>query len=224
MRNLKENLKNRIILIKLLEKQGFIRENNIYKYSKIILDNKFIVKIEYQNNNLTSKLIEIEFNDEYLQADSPSIGEYSNNIRKEYERVLDEVIKNISIKDIFKNVQTKKIIKYIKNKYNDSLEFLWEKYDDNAVIRNKINNKWYTLIMKVSEDKLGINSNKKQEVLNILYDKEDIKNIVDNKSIFFGYHMNKKSWITIILDGRLKINKIYKLIDNSYKLSIKKRK
>lgn len=224
MRNLKENLKNRIILIELLEKQGFIKENNIYKYSKIILDNKFIVKIEYQNNNLTSKLIEIEFNDEYLQADSPSIGEYSNNIRKEYERVLDEVIKNISIKDIFKNVQTKKIIKYIKNKYNDSLEFLWEKYDDNAVIRNKINNKWYTLIMKVSEDKLGINSNKKQEVLNILYDKEDIKNIVDNKSIFFGYHMNKKSWITIILDGRLKINKIYKLIDNSYKLSIKKRK
>lgn len=224
MRNLKENLKNRIILIELLEKQGFIKENNIYKYSKIILDNKFIVKIEYQNNNLTSKLIEIEFNDEYLQADSPSIGEYSNNIRKEYERVLDEVIKNISIKDIFKNVQTKKIIKYIKNKYNDSLEFLWEKYDDNAVIRNKINNKWYALIMKVSEDKLGINSNKKQEVLNILYDKEDIKNIVDNKSIFFGYHMNKKSWITIILDGRLKINKIYKLIDNSYKLSIKKRK
>lgn len=224
MRNLKENLKNRIILIELLEKQGFIKENNIYKYSKIILDNKFIVKIEYQNNNLTSKLIEIEFNDEYLQADSPSIGEYSNNIRKEYERVLDEVIKNISIKDIFKNVQTKKIIKYIQNKYNDSLEFLWEKYDDNAVIRNKINNKWYALIMKVSEDKLGINSNKKQEVLNILYDKEDIKNIVDNKSIFFGYHMNKKSWITIILDGRLEINKIYKLIDNSYKLSIKKRK
>lgn len=224
MRNLKENLKNRIILIELLEKQGFIKENNIYKYSKIILDNKFIVKIEYQNNNLTSKLIEIEFNDEYLQADSPSIGEYSNNIKKEYERVLDEVIKNISIKDIFKNVQTKKIIKYIQNKYNDSLEFLWEKYDDNAVIRNKINNKWYALIMKVSEDKLGINSNKKQEVLNILYDKEDIKNIIDNKSIFFGYHMNKKSWITIILDGRLKINKIYKLIDNSYKLSIKKRK
>lgn len=224
MRNLKENLKNRIILIELLEKQGFIKENNIYKYSKIILDNKFIVKIEYQNNNLTSKLIEIEFNDEYLQADSPSIGEYSNNIKKEYERVLDEVIKNISIKDIFKNVQTKKIIKYIQNKYNDSLEFLWEKYDDNAVIRNNINNKWYALIMKVSEDKLGINSNKKQEVLNILYDKEDIKNIVDNKSIFFGYHMNKKSWITIILDGRLEINKIYKLIDNSYKLSIKKRK
>ena len=34
--------------------------------------------------------------------------------------------------------------------------------------------------------------------------------------------MNKKSWITIKLDGSVNENEIYKLIDNSYMLSIKK--
>ena len=42
------------------------------------------------------------------------------------------------------------------------------------------------------------------------------------EKIFAGYHMNKNSWITIKLDGSIKIEKIFELIDNSYKLSLEK--
>ena len=34
--------------------------------------------------------------------------------------------------------------------------------------------------------------------------------------------MNKKHWITIILDGSVNIEEIYNLIDISYNLSLKK--
>ncbi|WRK53620.1 MmcQ/YjbR family DNA-binding protein [Coprobacillaceae bacterium CR2/5/TPMF4] len=34
--------------------------------------------------------------------------------------------------------------------------------------------------------------------------------------------MNKDNWITIILDGRVELEEIYQLIDNSYQLSLHK--
>ena len=114
------------------------------------------------------------------------------------------------------------VIKYIKEKYHDDLEFLWEKFPNDAIWRNKQNNKWYGLILTIDENKLGIKSSKKVEIIDLRYPKEDIKNIVDNKKIFPGYHMNKNSWLTIKLDGIVTLQEIYKLIDISYELSIKK--
>jgi predicted DNA-binding protein (MmcQ/YjbR family) len=42
-----------------------------------------------------------------------------------------------------------------------------------------------------------------------------------HKSIIPGYHMNKEHWNTIILDGNLPNELIYKMIDDSYNLVIK---
>ncbi len=42
-----------------------------------------------------------------------------------------------------------------------------------------------------------------------------------HKSIIPGYHMNKEHWNTIILDGNLPDELIYKLIDDSYNLVVK---
>jgi predicted DNA-binding protein (MmcQ/YjbR family) len=42
-----------------------------------------------------------------------------------------------------------------------------------------------------------------------------------HKSIIPGYHMNKEHWNTIILDGNLPDELIYKMIDDSYNLVLK---
>ncbi len=42
-----------------------------------------------------------------------------------------------------------------------------------------------------------------------------------HKSIISGYHMNKEHWNTIILDGNLPDELIYKMIDDSYNLVLK---
>ena len=39
------------------------------------------------------------------------------------------------------------------------------------------------------------------------------------ESIIPGYHMNKKHWNTIIVDGRLSKKQILKMLDDSYKLA-----
>ena len=42
-----------------------------------------------------------------------------------------------------------------------------------------------------------------------------------HKSIIPGYHMNKEHWNTVILDGSLPDELVYKLIDDSYNLVVK---
>ncbi len=42
-----------------------------------------------------------------------------------------------------------------------------------------------------------------------------------HESIIPGYHMNKEHWNTVIVDGSLPNELIYKMIDNSYDLVVK---
>ena len=78
--------------------------------------------------------------------------------------------------------------------------------------------------MKINKDKLGLKDDELIESINLKYNKNMVHNIVNNKNIFPGYHMNKSSWITIILDASINSSEIYKLIDNSYNLSISNKK
>ena len=221
MRSLNDRLTNRIIYNKKLINYGFKMYDNKYMYGEKICNNQFEMIVEIKDNLVTSKLIDLVDEEEYVLVDvQDSTGEFVGKVRQEYEKRLDDIINNCTEKEVFKQNQTKQIIEYIKEKYNDELEFLWEKYDDVAIWRNKQNDKWYGLLMVITEDKVGINSNKKVEVLDIRYQKEESQKIVDNKKIFPGYHMNKKSWITIKLDNTIEIERIKKLIDNSYNLSL----
>ncbi len=99
---------------------------------------------------------------------------------------------------------------------------MWEKFPNNAIWRNKDNNKWYGALLIVEKSKIGIEEEGSIEIIDLLLEQEKIEKIVDNEKYFAGYHMNKKHWITIKLDGSVNINEIYKFIDNSYNLSKRK--
>ena len=74
----------------------------------------------------------------------------------------------------------------------------------------------------IPENKLGFPSDQKIEILDLRYPKEKIKDFIDEKRFFRGYHMNKDHWITIKLDNQVKTEEIFSLIDLSYQLSLKK--
>ena len=50
-----------------------------------------------------------------------------------------------------------------------------------------------------------------------------INDLVDGEKFFKGYHMNKKHWLTIRLDGSVSATEICNLVDISYELSLKKK-
>lgn len=225
MRNLNKDLEDRLINYNELLEYGFIKQDNEYVYKANIYQNKFEIIVIFSDSKNISKLIDIENDEEYILVDiKDSVGAFVGEVREEYENKLQDIISLCTTSNIYKSKQAKEIIKYIKDKYNDDLEFLWEKLKSkNAIWRNKINNKWYAALLVVSERKLGINSDKEIEIIDLQYQKDKINDIVDNNKVYPGYHMNKDSWITIKLNESVDIETIYTLLDNSYKISLEKK-
>lgn len=223
MRVLDNELKNKLIDNEKLSEYGFIQKDGLYLYKTKIHNDEFEIRVVVENNKITSRLFDLSNEDEYVLVDiKDSFGEFVGKLKEEYENELQNIITKCTIPNIFKSEQAKEIIKYVKEKYNDDLEFLWKKFPGNAIWRNKTNNKWYGALLVISERKLEIESDKIVEIIDLRYPKDKIKQVIDNDKIFPGYHMNKESWITIRLNGDMSTKKIFELIDNSYKISLEK--
>lgn len=215
------NLENKKLNKDKLLKYGFLLENNVFTYKTPILENQFELTVTIsEKKEIKTKLVEISTGDIYtLHLAKDADGTFVGQIKEEYNKILESIANSCFEKDVFKNKQTKEVINYIVQKYNDELEYLWEKFPDNAIVRRKDNKKWYVVILTINKQKLGFEEDKRVEVIDLRT--EDIDNIVDEKTIFRGYHMNKKHWISIVLDESLSTEFIKKRIDISYELAKK---
>lgn len=220
MEEINNLLKNKKINFQKLLEYGFKENNNQYKYKTSLIKEEFdLIVIFSKDGNFDYKVIDIISDEEYILVKVPEAnGEYVGKVREKCKEKILDILKKCCEVQVFKSEQTNQVIKYVKEKYGNDPEFLWEKYDDNAVFRHNENKKWYGVILKVSKNKLGLESHERVEILDLKILPEDIEKIVDNEKYFLGYHMNKKHWFTIILDGSVEIEKIYNFIDESYNM------
>lgn len=196
---------------------GFKEENNIYYYEKYIIDNNYKICIKIKNNNVIGKIYDLIFNDEYLNLNVDSNLSFNNKIKEEYIKVLKDIKNKCTKESLFVFKQSNEITNYIKRKYKVNPEFLWDKSSGNGVFRNKNNKKWFGIIISVSKDKLDLKYKQEIiEVINLKLDEDTIKELIKIDGFYKAYHMNKKSWISIILDNTLDNEIIYSLIDQSY--------
>lgn len=110
-----------------------------------------------------------------------------------------------------------KIAEYIKEKYEASPDYPWQKYDNNAVFRHSDNNKWFALVMCVQRCKLGLSGEGDVDVINLKVDDMFFRDmIIQEEGIMPGYHMNKQHWISVLLDGTVDEDRIFDLIHMSF--------
>lgn len=60
------------------------------------------------------------------------------------------------------------------------------------------------------------------EVIDLRGEPMEIAEMVDRQRFFEGYHMNKKHWLTIVLDGTVETELICRLVDESYRIAAAK--
>ena len=221
MREINNFIKDKKINLKKLEEFGFELINNSCYYHAFLLKNQFKMSVKISlDNSIFTEIIDTETNEPYvLHLLEMKRSGYSEKVYKAYSEILAKIQKECFEDEIFKANYTKEIITYVKNKYEDKLEFLWEKSSKNAVVRRKSSNKWYAVILTVSKRKLNLDCDEIIEVINLHNIAEEIEKLIDNKKYFPAYHMNKKHWCTICLDGTVELKEIYKLIDISYELA-----
>ncbi|MCD8321383.1 MAG: MmcQ/YjbR family DNA-binding protein [Oscillospiraceae bacterium] len=117
-----------------------------------------------------------------------------------------------------------RIFDYVKQKYGTEPEYLWVQYPSYAVLRRSDNRKWYGIIMDVPRNKLGLPGTDVTDVLDIKCDPLMADQLRQQPGFLPGYHMNKKTWISILLDGTVADDKIFELLDVSFKSTAKGQK
>ncbi|MBQ7715146.1 MAG: MmcQ/YjbR family DNA-binding protein [Clostridia bacterium] len=117
-----------------------------------------------------------------------------------------------------------RIIEYQINKYGSRPEYLWKDTPDCAIFRHSENRKWFSLFMTVSYSKFGLDGDA-VDVLNLKTgDPVFTDFIIEEPGIFRAYHMNKREWISVLLDGSVPEDEIYALIDRSFAVTAPKRR
>ena len=203
---------------KLLE-FGFVLNDGIYEY-KVILNDEFYLKVFIDSDSINTKVYESDFDDEYLPF--LKIVNQTSTARSLQEQV-EAIVRDIVNKCFVSDDLSVKILKYVNEKYGTVTESPWEENPEYFTLNTKYSNKWYGLIMRVNSKVLGIDSNEIVDIINIKVDSNIIDDLVDNKLFFNAYHMNKKNWITILLDKKIDLDLLFSLIDKSYELVEKKR-
>lgn len=233
-----EYFKNKSVILDKLIDFGFEKQDDIFVYSTPILDEQFLLEITInQNGELSTKLTDAFTQDLYtLHLVEDAQGAYVGEIRQAIADILEKISKDCFRPQVFKNEITQKLIAYAKYTYDAPLEFLWEKFDDNAVLRRQDNKKWFAVLIKIQKHKLGIqiddsaiqsngaylHTDNKIEILVARINPDDVEKTIDNFGYLPAYHMNKKNWITILLDGSVPCDEVLSRLDDSFLLAKKK--
>lgn len=193
---------------------GFSKVGDYYILQSDIDMENFNVIVKIGKDSFEVNVIELPFNEEYILFNvSDSKGKFVSKIRKKVNELIDDIVKNC-----FKSLDYRKILlDYVKEKYGTIPEEPWED-NNHATIKTTNSKKWYGIFMYLPYKTLGLDKSGKIDILNVKLNPELIESLIDKKHFFPAYHMNKKYWITILLDSDMDLNLVKSLIDESFNL------
>ncbi len=199
---------------------GFVLSGDNYLLERPILGGEFLLRLTIDaQGEMDSSLLEIATNEPYtLYKVEAAHGEYVGAIKDAVKEVILEVRKHCYEVGYHVGEQFAFLRDYCHERYGEELEYLWD--DENCILRRNDNKKWYAVIMKIPLRKIGIDDDSVKSVLGLRGNPENI----DHIKIFQGYHMNKKYWVTIVLDERVDDVFIKNVIEQSRELALKKGK
>lgn len=215
--------KNRRVIPERLVPFGFFRRAKAYTYSAGLVDGQFELRVTVaEDGAVTTDVLDAESGESYvLYRVLGARGEVVGRVRDECERTLTAIARACFEADVFKSGGARQAIRYVREKYGGELEFLWQRFPENAVYRRRDSAKWYAALLTVRKSKLGLAGDDRIEILDLRGRPENMDALVDGKNYFPGYHMNKKHWFTICFDGSVSLEEICARIDESYFLAAK---
>ena len=111
------------------------------------------------------------------------------------------------------------LFNFMKKHYDVKPDYPWDNLKGYAAFRHKDNGKWFCLLMDIDSGKIGVEGDKKIDVINVKVRKEFIGPFRKEKGIYKAYHMDKSNWVTINLSEINSIDSIKDLIAGSFELT-----
>ncbi len=122
-------------------------------------------------------------------------------------------------------ITRERIFRYVKKKYDIEPDYPLPTAPSFPVLRHTDNRKWFSLIMDVPKNRLGLQGLERVEILNVkLADPLLVDLLVHQEGYFRGYHIRGGNWVSILLDGTVPFKDICRMIDESFLATASKQK
>lgn len=205
---------------------GFHKENKTYILEKPFLDRDFKAVLSVTlKGQVTGKVIDPMTQDEYYQLrQETATGPYVNRVRSAYRSLLTDIADSCCSDVLFASSQANRLTQAILDHFQVKPDFPWEhssRYQSYGAFRHTSNRKWFALIMNVKREVLDKDGNTSLiDILNVKIPPAQGDELRQIPGIYPAYHMNHKTWISVVLDETLPDKKILELIDTSYQLTV----
>ena len=201
-----------------LQKFGFKKESGGWTYSAPIANGALVCTVTVNAGGAVEEMTtDAATGDEYVQHRiAAASGKFVGGVRRDIMALMRRIAAACFERDVFKTAAARDLLSFAEMEWNEKPEFLWKNFPDYAVLRREGTEKWYALIARLTADKVGGNRTDVIEIVNMRRTEG-----MDGPRFLPAYHMNKKTWTTIVLDGAVGAAELQKLLSESRKLATK---
>ena len=195
-----------------LQKFGFKKDSGRWTYSAPVANDALICTITMDASGaVTENTVDATTNEEFVQHRiAAASGKFVGGVRRDIMALMRRIADACFERDVFKTALARSIIAYAESEWGEMPEFLWRNFPDYAVLRRKDTDKWYALVARLTADKVGGSKKDVVEVINLRR-----TDGMSGPRFLPAYHMNKKTWTTIVLDGAVGADELLNLLGMS---------
>ena len=201
-----------------LETAGFkTTDDNTFSMNQTVSNGAFNadITLSLSEQTLTVHLFDSATGEKYALFDMPSShGAFVASLREEVQQLIDEIkskcFETCDLKDDY--------ITWIKTQFGAEPDYPWPDDAPWSFVFRCPNEKWFALVMRIKYRQLGLTGDEEVWVVNMKASQDEIPNLIDKKSIFPAWHMNKKHWITVLLTAATDFGRLCDLTKKSWEM------
>ena len=172
---------------------------------------------------VSEKVVDLASGDEYtLYRVANATGKFVGQVREAVTVLLKQVANSCFESDVFILEQSRALLETVRERWSEELEFLWEDYPECAILRRTDTGKWYAVMMRHPKRKFGMPDDAVSEFILLRVPKGEEDAIRADSRFLPAYHMNKRTWFAIQLDGGVEFADILRLVERSRTQTVKK--
>lgn len=206
---------------------GFVKENTQYIYREAIFEDQFLLVVTLsQDKSIKAKVVDADLEEYTAFRVKGMKGKFVGQIRKEVVSVLERIAKECYLPMVLMSEQGQQIVNQLQEQLKDIPTQPFAKFPNIFAFCSPKQGKWYALALSLERGKLDLgeeswSAKEKQElvdVINLKVPPEAVAKLIAIKGIYPSYHMNKRHWVTVVLDGSVPNKSVLELVCQSRNL------
>ena len=195
-----------------LQKFGFKKDSGRWTYSAPVANGALVCTVTVNAGGAVEEMTtDAATGDEYVQHRiAAASGKFVGGVRRDIMALMRRIADACFERDVFKTALARGILSFAETEWGETPEFLWKNFPDYAVLRRKDTDKWYALLARLTADKVG---GSKKDIIEVVNMRRTAG--MGGPRFLPAYHMNKKTWTTIVLDGSVGKDELLGLLSES---------